>query len=232
MGNSPKKIVPRMEIYEDDGPWMWVAFAPSCRLIVDFIIGPRKQYVADKLLESVSKRLKSIPLLVTDGLKFYAEAILKKYGELMEFPKTGKRGRPKNPKIVPLKNLRYAQVIKDRDKGKSKKVERKVIFGDHIEQNQISTSLLERQNLTFRQDNNRVSRKTIGFSKKAEWLVNHMKLYCTHFDFCRGHGGLKYEDDIGVECKNTPARECGITESKWTLRDLMTFRFLKTSITY
>ena len=29
-----------MEIYEDDGPWMWVAFAPGCRLIIDFIIGP------------------------------------------------------------------------------------------------------------------------------------------------------------------------------------------------
>lgn len=214
-----------MEIYEDDGPWMWVAFAPSCRLIVDFIIGPRKQYVADKLLESVSKRLKSIPLFVTDGLKFYAEAILKKYGELMEFPKTGKRGRPKNPKIVPRKDLRYAQVIKDRDGGKSKMVERKVIFGDNVEQNQISTSLLERQNLTFRKDNNRVS-------KKAEWLVNHMKLYCTHFNFCRGHGGLKYEDERNVKRKNTPARECGITDSKWTLRDLMTFRFLKTSITY
>ena len=86
-----------MEIYEDDGPWMWVAFAPSCRLIVDFIIGPRKQYVADKLLELVSKRLKSIPLFVTDGLKFYAEAILKKYGELMEFPK---KGREEDQKIL------------------------------------------------------------------------------------------------------------------------------------
>ena len=54
MGYSPKKIVPRMEIYEDDGPWMWVAFAPGCRLIIDFIIGPRKQFVADKLLESAA----------------------------------------------------------------------------------------------------------------------------------------------------------------------------------
>ena len=98
-----------MEIYEDDGPWMWVAFATGCRLIVDFVIGPRKQYVADKLLELVSKRLKSIPLFVTDGLKFYADAILKKYGELMEFPRTGLRGRPKKPKVVPKKDLRYAQ---------------------------------------------------------------------------------------------------------------------------
>ena len=151
MGNSPKKIVPRMKDYEDDGSWMWIAFAPSCRLIVDFIIGPRKQHVADKLLESVSKRLsKSIPLFVTDGLKFYAEAILKKYGELVEFPRTGKRGRPRNPKIVPVKDLSYAQVIKNREGGRIKEIVRKVIFGDQIEQNQISTSLIERQNLTFR----------------------------------------------------------------------------------
>lgn len=40
MGNNQKKIVPRMENYEDDGPWMWVAFAPGCRLIVAFVIGP------------------------------------------------------------------------------------------------------------------------------------------------------------------------------------------------
>ena len=123
-----------MEDYENDGPWMWVAFAPSCRLIVDFIIGPRKQYVADTLLDLVSKRLsKSIPPFVTDGLKFDAEAILKKYGELMEFPKTGKKGRPKKPKIVPVKDLRYAQVIKDQKKVFFKEIVKKVIFGDHID---------------------------------------------------------------------------------------------------
>ena len=96
---------------------------------------------------------------------------------------------------------------------------------------QISTSLIERQNLTFRQDNNRVSRKTIGFSKIAKWLVNHMKLYCTHFNFCRGHGGLKYKDERGIQCKNTPARQAGIIDTKWTLRDLLTFKQFKTPIT-
>jgi hypothetical protein len=112
------------EIYEYDGPGMWVASATGCRLIVDFVIGPRKQYVVDKLLELVSKSLKSIPLFVTDGLKFYAEAILKKYGELMKFLRTGKRGRPRKPKVVPRKDLRYAQVIKNEDGGGSKKVVR------------------------------------------------------------------------------------------------------------
>ena len=43
-----------MKDYEDDGMWLWVAFVPSYRLIIDFVIGPRKQYVADKLVELVN----------------------------------------------------------------------------------------------------------------------------------------------------------------------------------
>ena len=79
---------------------MWVSFAPESRLIIDFVLGPRKQYVADELIKVTDKHLSdSKPLFVTDGLKFYAEALLKKYGEWVEFPKTGKRGRPKKPAI-------------------------------------------------------------------------------------------------------------------------------------
>lgn len=220
-----------MENYEDDGPWMWVAFVPGCRLILDFVIGPRKQYVADKLVELVYSHLSDkIPVFVTDGLNFYMEALLKQFGVLEEFPATGKRGRPKKPKIVPSDGLRYAQVVKKRKNGILDKVEKRIIFGKDIEQSQISTTLLERQNLTFRQDNNRVSRKTIGFSKVKEWLEYQMKLYCTYFNFCRGHGGLRYKDERGIECKNTPAREAGIADSKWTLKELLTFRCIKTSI--
>jgi hypothetical protein len=58
-----------------------------------------------------------------------------------------------------------------------------------------------------------------------------MKLYCTHFNFCREHAGLEYEDERKVKRKNTPAKECGITESKWKLRDLLTFKSMKTSMT-
>ena len=91
---------------------------------------------------------------------------MKKYGERIEFPRTGLRGRPKNPALVPDKDLKYAQVIKNRKGRKLQKVERRISFGQNVDQNEISTSLLERQNLTFRQDNNIISRKTIGFSKK------------------------------------------------------------------
>jgi len=166
-----------MKDYEDDGPWMWAAFVPGCRLILDFVIGPRKPYVAYKLVESVKKRVSDkIPLFVTDGLNFYREAFLKHFGVLIEFPRTGERGRPRKPKIFLPDYLNYSQVVKIRINGVLKKVKEKTIFGKDIEQSEISTTLLERQNLTFRQDNNRVSRKTIGFSKTKEWLESQMRL--------------------------------------------------------
>lgn len=206
---------------------MWVSFAPETRLIIDFILGPRKQYVANELIKVTDNHLSdSKPLFVTDGLKFYTESLLKKYGEWVEFPKTGKRGRPKKPAIIPDRNLKYAQIVKNKN-GNKLKVEKRVIFGQNIDQSKISTSLLERQNLTFRQDNNRISRKTIGFSKKVKGLYNQMRFYCTHFNFCRDHKGLKNEKRV-LE-KKTPAQECGITKKRWKLTELLNYRCLKIS---
>lgn len=207
---------------------MWVSFAPESRLIVDFILGPRKQYVADELIITTDKHLSdSKPLFVTDGLKFYAESLLKKYGKWVEFPKTDKRGRPKKPARIPDKDLKYAQVVKNKQGKKLQKIEKRIIFGQNIDQVKISTSLLERQNLTFRQDNNRISRKTIGFSKKIKGLYNQMRLYCTYFNFCRDHRGLKNEMEMGVLEKRTPAQECRITNKKWKLTELLNYRSLK-----
>ncbi|HEY3362489.1 MAG TPA: hypothetical protein VGK06_11915 [Methanosarcina sp.] len=90
---------------------------------------------------------------------------MKNYGAWAEFPKTGMRGRPKNPAIVSDNDLKYAQVIKNKQGKKLQNVERRVICGQNTGQNKISTSLLERHNLTFRQDNNRISRKNRVFKE-------------------------------------------------------------------
>jgi len=154
-----------------------VSFAPESRLIIDFVLGLRKQYVADELIQTTDKHLSDPkPLFVTDGLKFYAESLLKKYSKWIEFPKTGTRGITKTPKIVPDNDLKYAQVVKNKKEMRLQKIEKKIIFGQDIDQSKISTSLIERQNLTFRQENNRISRKTIGFSKKFRELFNQMRL--------------------------------------------------------
>lgn len=103
------------------------------------MLGPRKQYVADGLINATDKHLCKRssgsglglgsgsglglglkPLFVTDGLKFYAKALLKKYGNWVEFPKTAKRGRPKKTALLPDKALKYAQVVKIKNKQEGK----------------------------------------------------------------------------------------------------------------
>ena len=177
-----------MEAYEDDGTWVWVSFASESRLVVAHAVGERKQYMADKVVETTKKRIASMPLFVSDGLKFYTKALLKSYGKWVTFPKTRRRGRPRKTKLVLDADLRYAQVIKSKAGGAIRKVKKKVIFGKDIDPKDVSTSLVERQNLTLRQDNNRISRKTIGFSKRRSELDKQMTLYFAHFNFCRGIG--------------------------------------------
>ena len=152
---------------------------------------------------------------------------MRKYGNWVEFPKTAKRGRPKKTALLPDKALKYAQVVKNRQEGKLQSVEKRIIFGQNIDQSEISTSLLERQNLTFRQDNNRISRKTIGFSKKIKSLYNQMRFYCTYFNFCRHHGGLLQKEEHENSRKKTPAQVSGITKKKWTLNELLNYKKYK-----
>lgn len=219
-----------MDKYEDKGTWVWASLVSECRLVIAHLVGERKQYMADKIVAMTRIRLGSMPLFVTDGLKFYTKALLKQYGQLVEFPPTGKRGKPKKPKVVPDENLKYAQIIKRRKGGRISKVVKKVIFGENINHKMISTNLIERQNLTFRQDNNRISRKTLGFSKKIKELTNQMTLYFANFNFCRPHGSLKkHFDECGRVRRNCPAKEYGLTDHNWTLRELLTFPYHKTS---
>jgi hypothetical protein len=70
--------------------------------------------------------------------------------------------------------LRYAQVIKSKAGGVIREVKKRVIFGKDIDPKEISTSLVERQNLTLRQEKNRISRKTMSFSKKLSGLDEQM----------------------------------------------------------
>jgi IS1 family transposase len=65
-----------MKEYEDDGTWIWVSYASECRLVIAHAIGGRKQYMADKVVGITKERLASMPLFVTDGLKFYIKALL------------------------------------------------------------------------------------------------------------------------------------------------------------
>jgi IS1 family transposase len=201
--------------------------AAECRLVLSHVIGKRSQKSADRLIKRTGQCLKALPLFVTDGLKFYKIALLKQYGKLQSFAQTGKRGRPRLPRFVSDELLKYAQVIKQRAGRILTKVEKRVIFGENIDPKMISTSYIERQNLTCRQDNNRISRKTIGFSKREEELDFQMTLYFANFNFCRKHRSLKYKDESSVTKFNCPAKQAGLIDHLWSLQELLTFPYHK-----
>jgi len=96
---------------------------------------------------------------------------------------------------------------------------------------QISTSFLERQNLNFRHDNRRLTRKTIAFSKKDQDLLYQLNFYKAYHNLVRPHRGLRgaiNEKVIGKVTRKwrkvTPAVSAGIADHVWSLRQLMTYR--------
>ncbi len=184
--------------------------------------------MADNLVAKTARRLGSMPLFVTDGLKFYSNALLNQYGVLKTFPRTGKRGRPKSPKVVPTDLLRYAQIIKERSGSALKKVIKRRIYGKDIDIKMVSTSYVERLNLTCRQDINRISRKTIGFSKRTRGLCEQIALYFANFNYCREHLSLRYEDEKGVTRFDCPAKRAGLIDHVWSLKELLTYPYYKT----
>jgi len=183
--------------------------------------------MADELVKRTARKLGNVPLFVTDGLNFYKIAIQKQYGKLRIYERTGKPGRPKSSKVVISEIVQYAQVVKKRSEGKIKKVIKKVIYGSEIDPKLITTNYIERQNLTLRQDNNRISRKTIGFSKQKERLKESIELYLANFNYCRKHRGLRYADEDGVTRFKCPAWAQGLTDHIWSLHELLTFPYHK-----
>ena len=151
-------------------------------------MGKRRQKEADKLLKSVKARSDGhIPLFTSDDLSQYESAILKAYGIKEKVPNTGYRGRPRSPKLIPLPDLMYCRVVKQRKNGKVVRVGSEVVFGDEIKikealerspvSNCINTTFVERNNLTMRERNRRLTRKTMGFSKEKMPFVESLNLY-------------------------------------------------------
>ena len=170
--------------------------------MVAYTIGKRKLPEARDLLHQVHDRApEALPYFTSDELEHYVTAIREEYGVETPFPKTGKRGRPKKPvKVVPPE-LVYAQVHKYREKGKVKKIEKKIIFGTERQVHEklreaprsksVNTTFVERNNLTLRQQNGRLQRKTLQFSKDKELLHRQMDFFLGVYHFIRPHGGLK-----------------------------------------
>jgi hypothetical protein len=98
-------------------------------------------------------------------------------------------------------------------------IEVKVIEGDP-DPSEISTSYVERQNLTMRMGMRRYTRLTNAFSKKVENLAHAVSLHYMHYNFARVHQSLTITHADGTKTKRTPAMAAGISDHVWTLRQI------------
>ncbi|MEW6732466.1 MAG: IS1 family transposase [Acidobacteriota bacterium] len=201
--------------------------------MVNFVVGRHIQANADKLVAGIKKRSDgSIPLFTSDELDHYDDALLKAYAIKREFPRTGKRGRPRKPILKVPKDLLYAQVVKHRERGRVVKISTRVVFGTKKAvaaklkrspvSRHINTSFVERNNLTMRHHNRRLVRRTISFSKKRERLEKQLHLAFAYYHFVKPHLSLRslVMDKDKKYQNRTPAMAAGITDHIWSMPEL------------
>jgi IS1 family transposase len=178
--------------------WTWVAIDADTKLVPCFHVGHRDAKAAEQFINDLAGRLAHRVMLTTDGLKCYVEAIESAFGADIDYAMLIKiYGNPQE-------EIRYspAECCGTRTE---------IISGDPFPP-MISTSYVERQNLTMRMGMRRFTRLTNAFSKKLENLRHAVALHFMHYNFCRVHQTLR--------C--TPAMESGISKHVWEISDIVT----------
>lgn len=178
--------------------WTWTALDAESKLIVSWMVGDRSGETACKFVQEVAERLTSRLQIMTDGNRPYLQAVEEAFGSDVDFAMLEKiYSTP--PQVGPV---RYTP-------GECCGTITRKISGQP-EAKHISTSVVERQNLTMRMSIRRFTRLTNAFSKKIENHVYATAIYFMHYNFCRVHQTLRV----------TPAMEAGISDHVWSLEEL------------
>jgi len=226
-GESPQEA-------EDGRQWIWVSYAPKFRLILAMVVGPRTFETALKLIQMTASIVLGVPCFFSDGFSCYYNALVECYHNIKIFPRTGKKGRPKDPVKEPHPDLVYGQIVKERESGRIVKITYRIKCGaERFKQLglKISTTLLERLNLTIRHALSPLTRKTLGFSKKRENLIKQTTFFQAFYNVTRPHISLREKiietDNLFVQrwAPKTPGMAAGITDHVWTFRELLTVKF-------
>ena len=219
--------------------WDHVAFDPEHRLVLSVVPGKRTEDKVHQLVQDFKKRTggRLMNLLTSDEYPAYKTAIFDSYARTQEQRPTGRPGRPKKPKKVVPKGLKYAVVHKEREQGRVVKVTTRVVFGTLVAvlaalarslvSTVVNTVFVERHNGSDRHRNGRKVRKTCAFSK--DWEVHEAMTYFTmySYNFCWPVRTLRVKVAKKKYQQRTPAMAAGLTDHIWTIREWATYPAFK-----
>lgn len=172
--------------------WVWTALDAESKLLVSWVVGHRDVESARVLMRDLANRLaaKERVHITTDGLGAYPDAVRKAFGKGVDYSMVVKLFGYNNPHFVG--------------------VTKRAIIG-YPQEEKISTSYVERNNLTIRMGLRRLTRNTNAFSKKLVNLRYALGLHFAYYNFCRVHQSLRI----------TPAMSAKVTDRLWSLDDLL-----------
>jgi IS1 family transposase len=190
--------------------WTWTAICADTKLVPSWLVGERSTEDCIAFMADLKSRLANRVQLSTDGHKTYWTAIGMTFGRDVDWAIIEKQyGTSDTRKAA---QSRYSPAVCTGIKIKTRR-------GDP-DRTRISTSYVERQNLTMRMGMRRFTRLTNGFSKKVENLAHAVSLHYLHYNFARVHSSLTITREDGTTEKQTPAMAAGIADHIWTLREI------------
>ena len=181
--------------------WTWTAICSDTKLIVSYAVDRRSEEAAHTFAYDLKTRLANRVQLTTDGHKSYLTAIARAFGKDVDYAMLQKiYRRPLGQAESPER--RYSP-------GECCGIKKIRKIGNPIP-DAVSTSYVERQNLTMRMCMRRFTRLTNAFSKKVQNLNHAVSLHFMHYNFGRVHQSLRV----------TPAMEAGLTDHVWILEEI------------
>lgn len=198
---AKQRNVPAGKEGEYGDVWTWVALDPDTKLVPSYRVGTRSLADAISFMRDVAGRLANRVQLTTDGYRPYLTAVEEAFGGDVDYAQLvkiyGRGSDERNPA------RRYSP-------GEFVRAESTTING-HPEREKVSTSHVERQNLTMRMGMRRFTRLTNAFSKKQANLFCAVSLHFAYYNFCRVHQTLG----------TTPAVAAGVADHVWKLDELI-----------
>ena len=178
--------------------WTWTALDSDSKLIVSWLVGGRDGEYAIEFMDDLRSRLANRVQLTTDGHKAYLEAVEGAFGGDVDYAQLIKLYGD-----APQKEARYSppECVGTRKRRVEGKPDRR----------HVSTSHVERHNLSMRMHMRRFTRLTNAFSKKFENHMHMVALYTLWYNFIRIHKSLRV----------TPAMEAGLSKTVWDMEDLV-----------